>query len=112
MNDTISLKDAAKELGLNIKIVTSVRSFNNYNAFYNIFDDAEEACRRLVILTPDNNIEEVYDENPSELVEEGTYIDGNYWIKDYKLTTNPNNIDIDSINIKKSTYMNIKNNIK
>ncbi|WP_024614937.1 hypothetical protein [Clostridium sp. Ade.TY] len=112
MNDTISLKDAAKELGLNIKIVTSVRSFNNYNAFYNIFDDSEEACRRLVILTKDNNIEEVYDENPSEPVKEGINVDDNFWIREYKLTTNPNNIDINSININKSTFNDIKNSIK
>lgn len=112
MNEKIKLTEAAKELGLNIKIVTSVRSFNNYNAFYNIFDSAEEPCRRLVILTSDENIEEVYDENPSEAVIEGKNIDGNIWIRGYTLTTNPNKIDIDTINISKEVFEKIKIEIK
>ena len=34
--DYINVLDVAKELGLSAKIVTSVKSFDNYNSFFNI----------------------------------------------------------------------------
>ncbi|MEO2507538.1 hypothetical protein ABHA01_07050 [Clostridium paraputrificum] len=100
----IKLIDVAKELNLNIKIVVSIKGFDKYNAFFNIYGEDDEPCRRLVILTKDENIEEVYDENPGEAITPGMVVDDNIWIKEYPLTTNPNKIDIDDIEITDEVY--------
>ena len=101
MKDNIKAKDLANELGLNLKIVTSISTFDNYNSFFNIYSEHEEPCRRILILTPSKIIEEVYDLNPSEAINKYTFYDENIWLEEYPLTTNPKNIDLDTIEISK-----------
>lgn len=97
MDNPIKAKDLAKELGLYLKVVTSVKTFDNYNSFFNIYDQSDEPCRRIVVLTPYEELEEVYDENPSEAVNSPRFVDNNLWLEGYPLTTNPKNILIDEI---------------
>ena len=40
---------AAKDLNLYLKVVTSTKSFENYNSFFNIYGDFEEPCRRIIV---------------------------------------------------------------
>ncbi|MGG7077797.1 hypothetical protein [Clostridium sardiniense] len=102
MNENyINVLEAAKELGLKAKVVTSVKSFDNYNSFFNIYADSEEPCRRIVILTEDEYVEEVYDEDPSIAVNPMEKIDGNIWIEEFPLTTNPNSIILEDIAVPK-----------
>lgn len=99
MKNNIKATEMAKQLDLYLKVVTSVKTFDNYNSFFNIYDQEDEPCRRIVALTPYENLEEVYDENPSEAVSSPTLVDGNIWIEEYPLTTNPKNISLDEIYI-------------
>lgn len=92
---------AAKEYGLFLKIVTSVKSFATYNSFFNIFDEDEEACRRIAILTKEEKIEEVYDENPDEKLIESKIVDGNLWIQDYSLITDPEKLNLEELMVNK-----------
>ena len=80
---------AAEENGLYLKIVTSVKNFDSYNSFYNIYGESEEPCRRIAVLTKNNIIEEVYDDDESSELSDGRIVDGNLWIKEYSLLTNP-----------------------
>ena len=91
-----SLKVADK-YGLYLKVVTSVRSFDSYNSFFNIYDESEEPCRRIVVLTKNNALEEVYEQNDSDELLDGKIIDGNLWIKEYSLLMNPNKIDLSEL---------------
>ena len=52
--------EAAKKYNLFLKVVTSVKSFDSYNSFFNIYDETEEPCRRIVVLTKNKELEEVY----------------------------------------------------
>ena len=97
----INAQEAAKKYNLYLKIVTSVKSFDSYNSFFNIYEENEEPCRRIVVLTKSKELEEVYDENPTEKVDECKIIDGNIWIKDYSLLVNPNKIDLADLLINK-----------
>ncbi len=110
MNNNIKAKDLAKELGLYLKVVTSVKAFDNYNSFFNIYDQSDEPCRRLVVLTPYEELEEVYDENPNEAITSPRSVDGNLWLEEYPLTTNPKNILLDEVyvdeNLVKSLWKN------
>lgn len=108
MSEYINAKEVAKELGVYLKVVTSTKSFENYNAFYNIYGEEDEYCRRIVVLTPYKDLEEVNDEDPSGKVEPHIY-EGNLWIKDYSLTTNPKNIDLDNIKVNKKLVSEFKN---
>ncbi len=105
----VKLIDVAKKLYLNVKIVVSIKAFDIFNAIFIIYGEDDEPCRRLVILTKDENIEEVYDENPGEAITPGMVVDDNIWIKEYPLTTNPNKIDIDDIEITDEVYKKIIN---
>lgn len=86
--------EAAEKYNLFLKVVTSVRSYDSYNSFFNIYDEHEEPCRRIVVLTKTKELEEVYDENPTEEIKECKIIQGNLWIKDYSLLTKPDSIDL------------------
>ena len=100
-NEYMNAIEAAKKYNLILKVVTSVKSFDSYNSFFNIYDETEEPCRRIVVLTKNKELEEVYDENPTEKVDECKIIDGNIWIKDYSLLVNPNKIDLADLLINK-----------
>lgn len=114
MNDNlIKVSDIAKELGLYLKVVTSTSFFENYNSFFNIFTETEEYCRRILVLTPFENLEEVNEKDPSLSITEPIIIDGNIWIEEFPLTTNPNKIDLDEIQVSQDFYnkiINEKNN--
>lgn len=97
----INAIEAAEKYNLFLKVVTSVRSFDSYNSFFNIYDESEEPCRRIAVLTKTEELEEVYDENSSEQVNECKIIDGNIWIKDYSLLVNPNTIDLSGLTVSK-----------
>ncbi|MGG7177568.1 hypothetical protein ACQPU1_08255 [Clostridium paraputrificum] len=100
-NIEINLIEAGKKLGLYPKIVTSTKSFDNYNSFFNIFWEAEEPCRRIVVLTPYEELEEIDDRSPGEDIIKYEIIDGNIWIEEYPLTTNPDKIILENIKISK-----------
>ena len=95
---------AAKEYGLFLKIVTSVKSFDTYNSFFNIFDQQEEPCRRIAILTKVEELEEVYDENPTEKFSESKIVDDNLWIKDYSLLVAPEKINLEELMVNKKLF--------
>ncbi len=98
MNENyISAIELAKKFGLYLKVVTSVKTFDNFNSFFNIFDQQDEPCRRIVVLTPYKELEEIYDEEPDKPIVENIIVDGNLWIKEFPLITNPKNIDLESI---------------
>lgn len=97
MNNHIKAKDLAKQLGLYLKVVTSVKAFDNYNSFFNIYDQSDEPCRRIVVLTPYEDLEEVYDENPDEAITSPKFVDDSLWLEEYPLTTNPKNISLDEV---------------
>jgi len=100
-NEYMNAIEAAKKYNLILKVVTSVKSFDSYNSFFNIYDETEEPCRRIVVLTKTEELEEVYDENPTEKVDECKIVDGNIWIKDYSLLVSPNKIDLADLIITK-----------
>lgn len=95
----VNAMEIANKYNLFLKVVTSVKSFDSYNSFFNIYEEAEESCRRITVLTKNKELEEVYDENPSEKVEECKIIDGNIWIRDYSLLVNPNKIDLSDLSV-------------
>lgn len=105
----INASNVAKELGLYLKVVTSTSFFDDYNSFFNIFSENEEYCRRIVVLTPFKELEEVSEKDPSLLITEPIKIDGNIWIKEFPLTTNPDKIDLNEIEISEELYNKIKN---
>lgn len=100
--DLVSALELAKELGLYLNIVTSMKSFDNYNSFFNIFSQTEEDCRRVVVLTPYKELEEVEDEEVDKPIITNKIIEGNLWLEEYPLTTNPNKINVESILVSKS----------
>lgn len=103
MNENyISAREIEKEFGLYLKVVTSVKAFDNYNPFFNIFDQDDSPCRRIVVLTPHKDLEEVYDENPDEPINSNILIEGNLWIEEFPLTMNPKNIPIEKIVVSKT----------
>lgn len=99
--------NAAKNLNLYLKVVTSTKSFENYNSFFNIYGDFEEACRRILVLTPYKELEEVEDEEPSKPIERYKIIDGNMWLEEYNLLFKPSEINLEEIYISKEAYKNL-----
>lgn len=97
----IKVIEAAEKYNLFLKVVTSVRNFESYNSFFNIYDEYEEACRRIVVLTKTKDLEEVYDENPTEMINECKIVEGNIWVKDYSLLINPDKIDLTNLIVDK-----------
>ncbi|SCK04262.1 Uncharacterised protein [uncultured Clostridium sp.] len=104
--------DLAKELNLYLKIVTATSTFESYNSFFNIYDQYEEACRRIVVLTPFKDLEEVYDKDSDSKIVANSIIDGNVWLKEFSLLVNPSTVDIDSIMISKDEANKLKNVFK
>ncbi|SHI64470.1 hypothetical protein SAMN02745163_00552 [Clostridium cavendishii DSM 21758] len=107
MKNEVKAAEIAMELGLYLKVVTSIKSFENFNSFFNIYTDCDEPCRRVVILTKDNLIEEVYDENPSEPISKDKLIDGNLWLDEYPLTKNPNAIEKENISVDRELVISL-----
>lgn len=97
----INALEATKKYNLFLKVVTSVKSFDSYNSFFNIYDEFEESCRRIAVLTKSEDLEEVYDEDPTEKIEEGKIVDGNLWVKDYSLLVSPEKIDLTTLTVNK-----------
>ncbi|GAA0686811.1 MULTISPECIES: hypothetical protein [Clostridium] len=106
-NFTNALK-LAEKLKVHLKIATSMKSFDTYNSFYNIYTESDEPCRRIAVLTPYEELEEVYDESPEKAVEDVLMIDGNVWLKEYPLTTNPKNIDLSEIYVRENRVKEIE----
>jgi len=107
----INATDVAKELGLYLKIVISTKGFENYNSFFNIFNEMDEPCRRIVVLTPYKDLEEVTDDDPSKSITKYTIIDGNLWIEEYSLRQNPREILLEDVKIPEEVYIKLKNKI-
>lgn len=104
----ISALELSEKLNLYLKITTSIKSFDTYNSFYNIYSESDEPCRRIVVLTSYEKLEEVYDETPDKPLDDIIMIDGNVWVKEYPLTTNPKNIDLSEIYIRKNKVKEIE----
>lgn len=100
--------DLAKELNLYLKIVTATNTFESYNSFFNIYEQYEEACRRIVVLTPFKDLEEVYDKESDSKIVENSIIDGNVWLKEFSLLVNPNTINLDDIIISTADASRLK----
>lgn len=100
----INALKAAEENGLFLKIVTSVRNFDSYNSFYNIYGESEEPCRRIAIITKNSIIEEVYESDDKNEISQFKIIDGNLWLKDYSLLTNPEKIDLSELQVPKELF--------
>lgn len=107
----IKAVDIAKELNLYVKLVTSCDNFENYNSFFNIYSEFEEPVRRVVVITPYKDLEEVVEQDSSQNINTEEIIDGNLWIKDYPLTTVPASIDINSIEISEKQAEILRKNI-
>lgn len=97
----INAIEAAEKYNLFLKVVTSVKSFDSYNSFFNIYEEFEESCRRIAVLTKSEDLEEVYDEDPTETIEEGKIVDGNLWVKDFSLLVSPEKIDLTTLTVNK-----------
>lgn len=92
----VNAKDEAEKNNLFLKVVTTVKSFDNYNSFYNIYDSFEDAVRRVAVITKNENLEEVYDND--EDLSNGPIIVGDcIWIKEYSLLEKIENIDLDTL---------------
>jgi len=104
----INATDVAKELGLYLKIVISTKGFENYNSFFNIFSEMDEPCRRIVVLTPYKDLEEVNEDDPNNPIKKYTTIDGNLWIEEYSLRQNPSKILLEDVKIPEEIYINLK----
>lgn len=100
--------DIAEELGLYLKVTLSTKSFAVYNSFYNIFGDTEEPCRRILVLTPYEDLEEVEDYNNDRPIEKYSIVDGNMWIEEYPLTVSPKEINLEEIYIPQEAYEKLK----
>lgn len=96
--------DVAKEKGLYLKVVVSTAPFDNYNSFFNIYGEEDKPCRRVVVLTPYAELEEVTDSNPGAPIVTDRLIHNNLWISEFPLTTLPSKIELDKIMISKEQY--------
>lgn len=97
----IYVTEAAEKYNLFLKVVTSVKNFDSYNSFFNIYEEFEESCRRIAILTKSETLEEVYDEDPTQTIGEGKIVDGNLWVKDYSLLVSPEKINLADLTVNK-----------
>ena len=108
MSEKIRALQVAEEIGLYLKMVVSCSSFQNYNSFFNIYDEFEEPCRRILVFTPYKDLEEVIEENPSEPIQRFKEIDGNVWLEEYPLTHKPENVRIEEVYISKNEETKLK----
>lgn len=97
----INAKEAAKKYNLFLKVVTSVKTFDSYNSFFNIYEEYEESCRRIAVLTKNKELEEVYEDNSNDEITECKNVDGVILIKYYSLLVNPEKIDLSDLMVEK-----------
>jgi len=86
--------DLAKEIGYKLKIVTSIGLFDNYDMFHNIFEQYEEPCRRVIVLTKEENLTEVYEKENATLPFDNL---GHIWIKEFPIILPFEKIILDDI---------------
>lgn len=102
--NVINIKELLKDTFYQLRVVTSIGLFDNYDMFHNIYEQYEEPCRRILIITRDSRLEEVYEERQafpfSSL--------GNIWIKEFPINTPIESIDLNSIYINQEEYVQIK----
>ncbi|MBS6600661.1 MAG: hypothetical protein ACLR02_09490 [Clostridium sp.] len=110
--ELIKAIDVAKELGLYLKMVVSTKEYNNYNSFYNIYGEHEEPCRRILVLTSYEELEEVNEIEGKDEFEKYNIVDGNMWLEEYPLTFNPNKVDFEKVYITKEAYNKLKEKLK
>ena len=95
--ELIKAIDVAKELGLYLKMVVSTKEYNNYNSFYNIYGEHEEPCRRILVLTSYEELEEVNEIEGKDEFEKYNIVDGNMWLEEYPLTLECKVVDIQEL---------------
>lgn len=108
----ITAIDAAKEYNLYLKVVTSIKTFDTYNSFFNIFDQFDDACRRIVVLTKYKQLEEVYEEDSTSDVDSSKIIDGCIYLKSASLLTRPDKIDFTNLLVNKDLVIELSKNNK
>ncbi|MGV3024585.1 hypothetical protein ACED96_02565 [Clostridium thermobutyricum] len=99
-------KEIEEKYKLFLKIVVSVGSFDNYNSFFNIYSEYEDACRRILVLTPYKELEEVNEFDKNKKIDTPIEHEGNLWIKEYNILTNPEKINLDEIDIEEELIYN------
>ncbi|MGL5647289.1 MAG: hypothetical protein ACRDDY_05510 [Clostridium sp.] len=92
-------KEIEEKYNLYLKMVVSMGQFDTYNRFFNIYSDYEEACRRILVLTPYRELEEVNEFDKEKKIEEPIFYEGNLWLKEYEILQNPEKINLDEIDI-------------
>lgn len=98
-------KELAISLGYQLKIVTSIGLFDNYDMFHNIFEQYEEPCRRIVLLTRDDNLTEVYEEKNKTFPFESF---GNIWLKEFPINLSYKDIFLEDIDLDENEIEKIK----
>ncbi|MGL4849812.1 MAG: hypothetical protein ACRC28_12950 [Clostridium sp.] len=98
-----------KKYGLYLKMVVSMGEFDNYNRFFNIYSEYEEACRRILVLTPYKELEEVNEFDKDKKITEPIKHEGNLWLREYELLQNPDKINLDEIEIDEDVIKDFKN---
>lgn len=103
--ELINVKEIIKNSDYVLKIVTSIGLFDNYDMFHNIYEQYEEPCRRIVVMTKETSLEEVYEEK-NKLLPFSSY--GHIWIKEFPIAMSFSEIDLDNIYITSEEYSLIK----
>ncbi|MBE6050983.1 MAG: hypothetical protein E7214_10125 [Clostridium sp.] len=96
--------DVAKEKEMYLKVVVSTAPFDNYNSFFNIYGEEDKPCRRIVVLTPYKDLEEVSEVNAGTAIVTDRLINNNLWLAEFPLTTLPSKIELDKIIISEEQY--------
>lgn len=103
--ELINVKDIIKNSDYILKIVTSIGLFDNYDMFHNIYEQYEEPCRRIVVITKESSLEEVYEEK-NKTLPFSSY--GHIWIKEFPIAMSLHEIDLDNIYVTTEEYDSIK----
>lgn len=105
----MTAKELALTLGYQLKIVTSVGLFDNYDMFHNIFEQYEEPCRRIVLLTKDENLTEVYEVKNKTFPFENL---GNIWLSEFPINISYSDIKLDEMVLNEKEIETIKALVK
>lgn len=104
----MNANELAKELGYYLKKVVSIDLYDYYDASHNIFSQFEEAVRRIVVLTPFEDLEEVYEVKLEGEFKKIKLSFGNVWIREYPLLTSLESIDLENIILSNEEVQEIK----